>query len=75
MQVDENYFVEKWNQLRASGLSVEEATIELNREYKDYKDNHVGMVMEGEVMLMIVDRLDTLNRRLKEIEDVLIKRM
>lgn len=45
------------------------------REYKDYKDNHVGMVMEGEVMLMIVDRLDTLNRRLKEIEDVLIKRM
>lgn len=37
MQVDENFFVEKWNKLRAAGLSVEEATIELNQEYKDYK--------------------------------------
>lgn len=37
LQVDENFFVEKWNQLRAAGLSVEEATIELNQEYKDYK--------------------------------------
>lgn len=37
LKVDEAYFVEKWNQLRASGLSVEEATIELNQEYKDYK--------------------------------------
>lgn len=45
------------------------------KEYKNYKDTHVGMVMEGEVMLMIVDRLDTLNRRLKDIEDVLIRRM
>lgn len=39
------------------------------KEYQEYKEKYIGMVMEGDALLMLIDRLDTLNRKL----DILIK--
>lgn len=39
------------------------------KEYQEYKKKYIGMVMEGDALLMLIDRLDTLNSKL----DILIK--
>lgn len=37
LKLDEAYWIQKYNELRISGLSQEEAIAELNVQYKDYK--------------------------------------